>query len=111
MRFSASSAVKSGSRPAFAEATKRALAALRKSLAHGPKAIQWKLLDEYDLRPLEGRPTYGELARRHRVPETTVRNHLHRARLLLRERIRLELTDTVGTLRELDDEWRRLVGD
>jgi RNA polymerase sigma factor (sigma-70 family) len=95
----------------IAEATKRALAALKKSLAHGPKAIQWKLLDEYDLVPVDERPTYGELASRHGVPETTVRNNLHRARSLLREEIRRELAETVGTFRELEEEWRHLVGE
>jgi len=95
----------------IAEVTKRALAALKKRLAHGPKALQWKLLDEYDLAPVEKRPTYGELAARHGVTETTVRNNLHRARSLLREQIRRELADTVDTLGELEEEWRHLVGD
>ena len=95
----------------IAEATKRALAALKKSLGRGPKAVQWKLLEAYDLAPAEERPTYAQLAARHKVPETTVRNDLHRARSLLREQIRLELAETVATLGELDEEWRQLVGE
>lgn len=92
----------------MSEATKRALGELKARLSRGTRAVQWKVFQAYELGPADARPTYADLAARHRIPESTVRNHLHRVRYLLREEIRRELADTVATQAELEAEWNHL---
>jgi RNA polymerase sigma-70 factor (ECF subfamily) len=92
------------------EVTKRALKQLKARLQKGDRAVPWQVFHDYDLSPVEGRPTYAELASRHGIPETAVRNHLHRVRHLLREEIRLELSETVASPAELEEEWRQFTG-
>ena len=92
------------------EVTKRALKQLKARLQKGDRAVQWHVFHDYDLTPAERRPTYAELAGRHGIPETAVRNHLHRVRHLLRDEIRLELSETVANPAELEEEWRQFTG-
>lgn len=92
------------------EVTRRAIERAREKLAQGKRAKQWQIFEECDLALAEERPTYAELAARHGVKESDVRNALFAIREKVREEVRAELRDTVSDPRDLDDEWRRVVG-
>jgi len=83
---------------------------LRARFVGGPREVQWRLYEEYDLVAENARPTYAALAERHGLGEGNVRTHLHRVRNLLKEEVRRELAETVATSDELDEEWRLVVG-
>jgi RNA polymerase sigma-70 factor (ECF subfamily) len=89
------------------EVTNRAVDRVRKQLA-GSRS--WRVFEAYDLASAGERPTYGTVAREHDMKESDVRNALFAVREKLRSEIRAELCDTVATQRDLDEEWRRVVG-
>jgi RNA polymerase sigma-70 factor (ECF subfamily) len=94
-----------------AQVMKRALDRARERLATGKRAKQWRVFEDYDLLPGEAeRPTYAELARRHGLKESDVRNALYAIRERVREEVRCELRDTVADPRDLEDEWHHVVG-
>lgn len=94
----------------IAEVTKRSIERAREKLASGKRAAQWRVFEEYDLRDEGERPTYAALAERHSMKESDVRNALYAIREKVRDEVRAELRDTVSDPRDLDDEWRRVVG-
>lgn len=90
--------------------TGRAIAKVRAKLEAGPRAVQWKAFEAYDLAAPDAKPTYGAVAAALGIKESDVRNHLFSVREKVRAEIRAELCDTVSSNRDLEDEWRRVVG-
>ncbi len=93
-----------------AEVMKRAVERARENLATGKRAKQWRVFEEYDLVAEKDRPTYAALGERHGLKESDVRNALYAIREKVRDEVRAELRDTVSDPRDLEDEWRRVVG-
>lgn len=89
------------------EVLARAVERLRARSATGPRALEWRVFEGYDLAPADARPTVAELAAKHGITEARVKNYLHAVRTLLREEVRVVLMETVATRDELEEEWRR----
>ncbi len=71
------------------------------------KQVHYRLFEAYDL--AEGdRPSYADLAARHRIPETSVTNHLAWARRTLRTLVSDRLRGVTSGERELREEMRRV---
>ncbi len=85
----------------------RAIDGLRGECAAAGKAGWFALFERYDLAEPGERPTYGDLARAHGVPETTVTNQLAWVRRALRERVLAGLEEITAT----DEELRAEAGD
>jgi RNA polymerase sigma factor (sigma-70 family) len=71
------------------------------------KQLQFAVFEEYDL-TADDRPTYAELAARHRIPETSVTNHLAWARRMLRGLVTQRLRGVTPGEQELREEMRRV---
>jgi RNA polymerase sigma factor (sigma-70 family) len=56
------------------------------------------------------RPTYSAIAARFGLRECVVRNHLFEVRERIRAEARAEIAQTVGDERQLEDEYRSLIG-
>jgi RNA polymerase sigma-70 factor (ECF subfamily) len=94
-----------------AEIMRRAVERAREKLATGKRAKQWRVFEDYDLAAETAEhPTYAALAERHGLKESDVRNALYAIREKVRDEVRAELRDTVSDPRDLEDEWRRVVG-
>jgi RNA polymerase sigma-70 factor (ECF subfamily) len=89
----------------------RALHATRRHYVKRDRQIWWHLFESHDLCPDKVRPTYDDLARRMGIRRDHVRNHLHAVREEVRFRILTELAETVQNARELQEEWKDLIGD
>ena len=96
----------------IADVTNRAIDRVRARLGEGPRAIMWRVFEDYDLAGTSApeRPTYLAVATHHGIKESDVRNALYAVREKVRDEIRSELCDTVATKRDLDEELRRIVG-
>jgi RNA polymerase sigma factor (sigma-70 family) len=84
-----------------------ALDDLRAHCDSAGKRMQWQIFEAYDLAN-DARPSYAELAARHRVPETTVTNHLAWARRVLRGFAEARLRGVTAGEAELRREMREL---
>lgn len=71
------------------------------------KTLQFDVFEAYDLTGPE-RPSYSELAARHRIPETSVTNYLAWARRMLRAFVTQQLRSVTSGEGELRKELRRL---
>jgi RNA polymerase sigma factor (sigma-70 family) len=71
------------------------------------KCIQWQIFEAYDLAE-NGRPSYAELAARHRIPETSVTNYLAWGRRMLRGFAEARLRGVTAGETELRREMRSL---
>ncbi|HYM77520.1 MAG TPA: sigma-70 family RNA polymerase sigma factor [Candidatus Dormibacteraeota bacterium] len=71
------------------------------------KQLQFAIFQDYDLTDGD-RPSYADLAARHRVPETSVTNHLAWARRVLRGFVTERLRGTTSDSREFHQEMRRV---
>jgi RNA polymerase sigma-70 factor (ECF subfamily) len=91
------------------EVTRLAVERVRDKVTASPRAVQWQVFEDYDLKPEAERPTYAALAGRYGVKESDVRNWLFAVRQKVRDAIRGELTDTVRTPSELESELRHVV--
>ena len=80
---------------------------LRAHCEQSGKQVHFSLFEAYDLADA-GRASYAELAARHRLPETTVTNHLAWARRMLRGFVTERLRGTTSGPRELHEEARRI---
>ena len=87
----------------------QALADLRASYASQSRELDLALFDEYELASGE-RPSYAELAIRHRVPVTTVTNRLAAVRRALREQLAESLRGLTATEEEYREESYRIFG-
>jgi RNA polymerase sigma-70 factor (ECF subfamily) len=87
----------------------QALADLRTSYTSQSRELDLALFEEYELASGE-RPSYAELAIRHRVPVTTVTNRLASVRRALRERLAECLRELTATEDEYRDESYRIFG-
>lgn len=95
---------------AFALAvTARAIERVERSL-QGKHRVRWELFQAFDLGDPGTRPSYAELAARHGIKEKDVGNHLQAAREQLRKEVILELSDTVASSDDLDEELRAVTG-
>jgi RNA polymerase sigma factor (sigma-70 family) len=83
-----------------------ALGDLRAHCETGGKQVHWAIFEAYDLADND-RPSYGDLARRHAIAETSVTNHLAWARRMLRGFVEQRLKGVTSGARELRDEMRR----
>ncbi len=90
--------------------TARAMKTVQERLEGSGRTTQWRLFEEYDLASQGEPPSYRELAGRHGVSESDVKNYLHRVRALLRDEIRVELRETVTDEAELESEWKHVIG-
>lgn len=73
---------------------------------HG-KQVPFRMFEAYDLAGGD-RPSYGDLAARHAIPETSVTNHLAWARRMLRTLVTDRLRAVTSGERELREELRHL---
>lgn len=89
--------------------TTRAIQRVERSL-QGKHRVRWELFQAFDLADPEARPSYAELAARHGIKEKDVGNHLQAAREQLRKEVLLELSDTVASSDDLDQELRAVTG-
>jgi RNA polymerase sigma factor (sigma-70 family) len=87
----------------------QALADLRTSYTSQSRELDLALFDEYELAS-GARPSYLDLAVRHRVPVTTVTNRLASVRRALRERLAECLREFTATEEEYRDESYRVFG-
>jgi RNA polymerase sigma-70 factor (ECF subfamily) len=72
--------------------------------------VAFRVYDEYELAPATAQPTYRDLAERHGLREADVRALLFSVREEIRSEVRRELARVTADERELDDEWRALLG-
>jgi RNA polymerase sigma-70 factor (ECF subfamily) len=80
---------------------------LRRHTETAGKAVQWGVFEAYDLAEGE-RPSYGDLAARFGIAETSVTNYLAWARRTLRGFVAARLRGVTGGEREMREELRRL---
>jgi RNA polymerase sigma factor (sigma-70 family) len=84
-----------------------AIDTLRAQCEASGKQLQFRIFDAYDL--AEGdRPSYGELAARHGIPETSITNHLAWARRTLRALVTERLRGVTSGETEFRQEMRRV---
>lgn len=84
---------------------------LRESCRASSKLTQLAVFESYDLAASDTRPTYGELAQTHAIPETQVTNYLTWARRELR-RLLLERLERISPSEpEFQRDARGLLGD
>jgi len=89
----------------------QAIGALERECREAGQEHAWRIFAARDLdAPPEGRPSYEELARRHRVGVTDVTNLLFRTRKRLRELVLMRVRDTVTDDKEAEAEVRELFG-
>ena len=74
------------------------------------RALQFRVFEEYDLAESAETPTYAQVAEKLGIKESDVRNHLFAVRERLRSEIQSEISETVGDLGELQEEWNALFG-
>lgn len=84
-----------------------ALDDMRTQCDHSGKQLHFAIFAAYDLAEAE-RPSYGDLARRFDIAETSVTNHLAWARRTLRALVQDRLSGTVSGPRELRTELRNV---
>lgn len=84
---------------------------VRKKFDSQARQVQFKVFKEMDLHP-EGdpHPSYEELASRHGLGVSQVRNYLFVVREAVREELRNELTQTTRSREEFEEEWNALFG-
>ena len=87
-----------------------AVADLRSLSEKEEKQIQFAVFEAYDLAESR-RPTYGELAARHGIPETQVTNYLAWARRELRRLVLARLERVTATDQEFREDARGLLGE
>jgi RNA polymerase sigma factor (sigma-70 family) len=87
-----------------------ALEDLRIRCSEAGKHLQHRIFEQYDLAEGE-RPSYADLAAQHRIPISSVTNHLAWARRELRALLRRRLEDITASDRESRDELRFLFGE
>lgn len=87
-----------------------AVEAVRKrSLASG-KDLRFRVYEEFTQPSKGDRPSYKELAARHRLKETDVENYLFQTREEIRTELRAALRESCENTEEFEDEWKRLFG-
>jgi RNA polymerase sigma factor (sigma-70 family) len=91
------------------ELLSRAIDRTRQWFLSSGRTLQFRAFEEYDLADAKG-PSYAEVARRLGVKEGDVRNWLFDVRERVRTEIRLELTQTVSNVEDLEEEWKNLFG-
>jgi RNA polymerase sigma factor (sigma-70 family) len=84
-----------------------ALDDLRAHCESAGKRVQWQIFEAYDLAD-SARPSYGELATLHGLPETQVTNSLAWARRMLRGFAEARLRGVTANEAELHKEMRKL---
>ncbi len=92
------------------ELLSRAIDRARQWFLSSGRVLQFRAFEEYDLADGAKGPSYAEVAQRLGVKEGDVRNWLYDVRERVRTEIRLELTQTVSNVADLDDEWKTLFG-
>jgi RNA polymerase sigma-70 factor (ECF subfamily) len=89
---------------------RNAFARVRRRLMESGREEQVRLFEEHDLVSEAERPSYAQLAARHGLKATDVRNRLFAAREALREELRAELAELTLGDREVEEEWNVLFG-
>jgi len=87
----------------------RALERTEEEFHHGPKARVFHALKPF-LTGGVGLPSQDEVATRLEISIDTLRSHLSRLRARYRELLREEVTRTIGTAEDVDEELRHLCG-
>jgi RNA polymerase sigma factor (sigma-70 family) len=90
----------------------RAVEALRQRCVEAGKSVPFALFERYDLEGPDAptRPSYAELSRELRIPETQVTNHLAWARREFRRLVLEALEEATGSEEEFRAEARQLLG-
>lgn len=94
----------------FEDLVRRALGRVRRRWEESGRGLRFRAYEEYALVPEARRPTGAELAARLGLSPTEVEKSLYLVREDLRRELRAALAETAGDDRELEDEWRRLLG-
>jgi hypothetical protein len=87
-----------------------AVGALRERCESDGKAIQFRVFECYDLRPVEDRITYDQLARQFGVTAATITNYLAAMRRDLRRILLEKLREITSGESEFRNETRVLLG-
>ncbi len=87
----------------------RAIDRTKRFFADAGRGRQFEVFEAYDLSS-DGKATYGQIGERLGLKETVVRNYLFEVRERLRGEIRAELSQTVASLDQLEEEWTALFG-
>ena len=87
---------------------RHAIRRLRDRCAAEGRVQSYLLFEDYDLKPEAVRPTYKDLAARHRIDEAEVKKRLFGMREELRTEIRKELSRYSVGEGEIESEWRSL---
>lgn len=88
----------------------RAIEDLRTTLEREARPTRWLVFEAIVLADGDARPTYDEVAARLRIKPTDVTNHLHAARMTLRELLRSALLESLSDPSSLPDEWKSVLG-
>ena len=89
---------------------KRAVDTVRERFKAQGRDAMFRVYEAYDLQPAGEKPTYGAVAERLGLKESDVRNHLFAVRQEVLAEIRRELSQTVSSHRDLEEEWNDLFG-
>jgi RNA polymerase sigma factor (sigma-70 family) len=81
---------------------------VRQTLREEGQTVRLQVFELYELAEPNQQPTYVDLAARLGIKKHDVRNHLFATREKVRSEIRRALADTVTSLTDLEQEWRRL---
>lgn len=71
---------------------------------------RWRVFELLVLSEPEERPSHAEVAERLGIKASDVNNHLHAARKRLREILRGLLLESLSDPRDLDSEWKEVIG-
>jgi RNA polymerase sigma-70 factor (ECF subfamily) len=92
------------------EVVNQSLERVRERCLSGPRAVAFKVYEEYELTAEATRPTYAELAKRFGLTEGQITAQLHAIRGEIRADIRRELARLTSDDQELAREWNDLFG-
>jgi RNA polymerase sigma-70 factor (ECF subfamily) len=84
---------------------------VRERCVRSGRDTKFRLYEAFALGTDEARPSYAELATRFAVAVAEVEKSLYLVREEIRQELRSALARSAGSDRELEDEWKRLLGE
>lgn len=94
----------------FEDLVREALGRVRRRWEASGRGLRFRAYEQYTFLPEGDRPTCAELAARLGLTPGEIEKSLYLVREDLRRELRAALAETAGDDRELEDEWRRLLG-
>lgn len=93
------------------ELVQQSIGRARDRFVRSGRESRFRVYEAFALAPGPERPSYADLAARHGLTVGEVEKALYQVREEIRQEMREALARSAGTDRELEDEWKRLLGE